>query len=65
MKMGGRVFSNGAIAATDVAALQADSQMHPILANFQTLLTPFGRSSGHVMDVAEMGAFAHENVYGP
>jgi beta-lactamase class A len=48
-----------AVAATHVATLQAQSQMHPGVAHFQTLFASTRRFWGYRSYLVEMGAFHH------
>jgi hypothetical protein len=52
-----------AVAAANVATLQAQSQMHPGVAHFQTLFASPRRFWGHRPYLIEMSAFRH--VFAP
>jgi hypothetical protein len=57
------MFIFGAVAATDVPALQAQSQMHPGVAHFQTLFAALRRFRLHRPYLIEMRALCH--VFSP
>jgi hypothetical protein len=48
-----------AVAAPHVATLQAQSQMHPGVAHFQTLFASLGRFWFYLSYLIQMGAFRH------
>jgi hypothetical protein len=64
VEVGGGVLPDGAVAAAHVAALKAQSEMHPLLADFQALLASVRGAGLDVMNVVEMGTFAHISIYG-
>ena len=53
-----RVFILGGIAATDVPAVHAQSQMHPLVAGFQTLFAAV-RVRNDLLDLREVCTLAH------
>jgi hypothetical protein len=57
MKMLRGVFVLGTVAATHVPALQAQSQMHPGVAHFQTLFAALWRFRLHRPYLIEMRTF--------
>jgi hypothetical protein len=58
MKMFGRMFVFGIVAAADVSAGQTQTQMDPLVAHFQTFLAPFA-ARRHLTDLVKMCAFRH------
>jgi hypothetical protein len=61
VKMLGGVLVLRRIAAPDVAANEAQAQMHPGVAHLQALLATVGVRL-HVFDLVEMCAFGHDGV---
>jgi hypothetical protein len=59
VKMLGRVLILRRIAAPDVAANEAQAQMHPSVAHLQAFLAT-ARVRVHVVDLIEMCAFGHD-----
>ncbi|MHB1958811.1 MAG: hypothetical protein ACYCO5_07240 [Acidobacteriaceae bacterium] len=59
MKMFGRVFILGGVAAADVAALQTEAKMDPIVADLQALLTALRGAWSDIADLIEVGALFH------
>ena len=60
VKVFGRVFVRGTVAATNVAAFEAKPEVNPLSADLQTVLTTFGGWL-HFLDFVQMGAsLAHE-----
>ena len=53
-----RVFILGGIAATDVAAVHAQPEMHPLVARFQTLFAAM-RVRNDFLDLGEVCTLAH------
>jgi hypothetical protein len=54
MEVFGRVFILGLVAAADVSTRQAQSQMHPAVADLQTLFTALRRLRLYVMHLVQM-----------
>ena len=62
VKMLPRVLPGGIIAAADVTAVPADSQMHPWASAFKTLLAA-SRAGLDLHDAADVGTFgAHDDA---
>jgi hypothetical protein len=59
MEMLGGMLANAAVAAAHVTALQANPQMHPLLADFKALFATFWGGWSDFPNLSEMGAFAH------
>ncbi|HTU51890.1 MAG TPA: hypothetical protein VMF56_14965 [Acidobacteriaceae bacterium] len=59
MKMFGGVLVPGGIAAADVAALQTETKVNPIVAHFQTLLTALRSAWGDIADLIKVGTLFH------
>ena len=59
VKMLGRVSVGRAIAAADMAANQANTEMDPPATDFQALFTAFG-AGGNLLDLTYMRAFHHK-----
>ena len=57
VKMLGRVFVFRRIAAADVTARVAQTQMNPTVAHFQTFLAAVGRVGGMIGNFFDMNAF--------
>ncbi len=54
-----RVFVLGGIAAADVAALQTQAEMHPVVSALQAFFTPFRGARRYVPDLVEMCTLCH------
>ena len=61
MEMLGSVFVLRGIAAADVAAVHAQTQMHPLVAGFQALFTASGVRN-HTLDLSEMFTLVHTST---
>jgi hypothetical protein len=59
MKVFGGVFVFGRVAAADVAALQAETKVNPIVAHFQALLTALRSAWSDIADLVEVGTLFH------
>ena len=64
MEMLGCVFVLRGIAAADVAAVHAQTQMHPLVAGFQALFTSAGMWD-HTLDLSNMFTLVHTSTLHP
>jgi hypothetical protein len=59
VKVFGRVFVLGGVAAADVAALQTEAQVDPIVADFQAFFTALRSAWSDGFDLIEVGTLFH------
>ena len=59
MKMFGRVLILGGVAAADVAALQTEAQMDPIVADLHALFAALRSAWSDIADLIEVGTLFH------
>jgi hypothetical protein len=64
MEMLCSVFVLRGIAAADMAAVHAQTQMHPLVAGFQALFTPVGMWN-HTLDLSDMFTLVHTSTLHP